>query len=157
VAVVVAIVASIAIWQQQLARSRLEVVRSQALAAEARRQSLQEPYMAMLTAIRAFDIQTSLDAETALMEALSRAPEIKRYAPCSPGWKGVGVAFSTHGDGLLATACLGFQPTRTAVQCPPCWRCHRDQRRPAARGQSGRHPGDTLSGLSEAPITYRPC
>jgi hypothetical protein len=88
-----AVVAGIAFRQRQTAVSRLQVVQSQALAADARRLAPAEPLMALKTALAAFEMSDSPDAATALLEGLQRVPSLKRYLPCAENQKAVGVAF----------------------------------------------------------------
>lgn len=107
-AIALGAVAVVAFWQWQTALSRLDVVRSQALAADARRLAPAEPLMALKTALEAFETSDSPDAATALLEGLQRVPSLKRYLPCAEGEKAVGVAFSAANDGLLGYACLSF-------------------------------------------------
>jgi WD40 repeat protein len=109
VTIAIAGFAALAAWQWRTALARLDVVQSQALAADARRLASQEPFLALKTAIEAFATSDSPDAETALLEGLSRVPSLKRFLPCREGQKAVGVAFSDAGSGLLGYACLSYR------------------------------------------------
>jgi len=99
--------ATLAGWQWRTALARLQIVQSEALAADARRLAPQEPFLAVKTAIAAFEMSDSADAETALLEGLSRAPRLKLFLPCAEGQKAVGVAFSGPEQPLL-----GYLPVR---------------------------------------------
>ncbi|PZM08078.1 TIR domain-containing protein [Rhizobium tubonense] len=109
--------AAFSYWQRAIAIDRLVTVQSQAIAADARRQVITEPYAALATSVRAFDIQPSLEAQAALLEALSRVRRVKRYLPCPDGQKANGVAFSPDGT-HIATACaeVGGQTTITVQE-----------------------------------------
>jgi hypothetical protein len=108
VTVVLASFAMLAAWQWQTALARLDLVQSQALASDARRLVPQEPFRALKTALAAFATSDTPDAETALLEGLSRVPSLKRFLPCAEAQKAVGVAFSDAGDGLLGYACESY-------------------------------------------------
>lgn len=108
VTIALASFAAVAAWQWQTALSRLSVAQSQALAADARRLSPQEPFLAVRTAVAAFATSDTPDAETALLEGLSRIPSLKRFLPCAESQKAVGVAFADAGDGLLGYACVSY-------------------------------------------------
>jgi hypothetical protein len=109
VTIAIAGFAALAAWQWRMALARLDVVQSQAIAAVARRLAPQEPFLALKTAVAAIttsdspDAETadSPDAETALLEGLSRVPNLKRFFPCAESQLAVGVAFSDAADGLL--------------------------------------------------------
>jgi len=107
-----------AFWQMRVAQERLAVSKSQALAADARRQAPSELYAALQTGIQAFDIRPSIEAQTALLECLNRAQRIKRILPCDDGGKAVGVTFSSSQPPRLAVASLvyGKNTTRTTVR-----------------------------------------
>jgi hypothetical protein len=110
--------ATLAVWQWQTALARLSIVESQALAADARRLALKEPFLATTTAIAAFAISDSSDAETALLEGMSRIPSLKRFFPCAESQSAVGVGFSDAGAGLLGYACMsgGGGTTETTLR-----------------------------------------
>jgi WD40 repeat protein len=108
VTTVVAGFAALAAWQWHTALARLDVVQSQALAADARRLAPQEPLLALKTALAAFAISDSPDAETALLEGLARVPSLKRFLPCAESRAATGAAFSAAQDGLLGYACESY-------------------------------------------------
>jgi WD40 repeat protein len=108
IAILFAGFAVLAGWEWRTALARLQIVQSEALAAEARRVAPHEPFLAIKTAIAAFATSDTLDAETALLEGLSRVPSLKLYLPCAEGQKAVGVAFSDADKPLLGYACLAY-------------------------------------------------
>jgi WD40 repeat protein len=96
----------IAINQTQLAERRLKLATSQAKAADARREIKQELRLALVDSVDAYRIDPSLDAQTALIESLTRAAKIKRYFLCPPGEKGTGATFSPDGNTFTFTCSL---------------------------------------------------
>src|SRR5262249_4298407 len=109
VAVLVSGFAAAATWQWRTAVARLEVVQSQAIAADARPLALQEPCPGLRQGVAALTKSPSPDAQTALLEGLSRIPNLKLFLPCAEGQKAVGVASSKATDHLLGYACLSFR------------------------------------------------
>jgi hypothetical protein len=93
---------AIAKEQRNLAQERLLLAQSQATAADARRETTQELNMALVAGAEAFRIKQSIEAETALLEGLSRAEKIKRFFLCAPGEKATGVTFSNGSEASLA-------------------------------------------------------
>jgi hypothetical protein len=115
VTIAIAGFAALAAWQWRVALARLDVVQSQAIAADARRLARQEPFLALKTAVAAITTSDSPDAETALLEGLSRVPNLKRFFPCAESQLAVGVAFSDAADGLLGYACESYGRNSTAT------------------------------------------
>jgi WD40 repeat protein len=106
---------AIAKQQRNLAQERLQLAQSQALASDARREMIQELNTALLRSAAAYKISPSIDAQTALLESLTRAEKIRRYFPCRQGQKATGVTFSNDVEASVAFACSSSNTTTASV------------------------------------------
>ena len=106
---------AIAKQQRNLAQERLQLAQSQALASDARREMIQELNTALLRSAAAYRISPSIDAQTALLESLTRAEKIRRYFPCRQGEKATGVTFSNDVEASAAFACSSSNTTKVSV------------------------------------------